>query len=59
MVINIPPISTRALLPEAVSLVAKGMSYFLVMPMAWARFIPATVIWAPESPWQVFVLTCL
>ena len=26
-----------------------GMSSLLVIPRVWARFIPATVIWAPES----------
>ena len=49
MVTNIPPIRPRALLPAALSLVAKGMSFLLVIPKALARFIPAAVIWAPES----------
>ena len=48
IVINNPPISPWALLPAVLSLVAKGISYLLVIPRAWVRFITATAIWAPK-----------
>jgi hypothetical protein len=48
-VINVPPIIPRPFPPAALSRVAKGLSFLLVIPRAWTRLIPATVIWAPES----------
>ena len=49
MVINIQPIRPMSLLQAALSLVAMGMSSLLVIQKVLARFIPAAVIWAPES----------